>query len=344
MTSVFIFLSGATLLILSAEKLIGYLVGAASGLKISAFFLAIIFTGIEFDDVVLGVALNLEDLSDVALGLVFGTAISYTGIVLAMAGILTPSDVHVPRDYLALFAAAPLVIAGFTLAAPLTVVDGVILLALFVLFIAYIVMREFRRDLPTFRSAEVYEELAEATEHRPNPRPGAGETSSPVPFDEERRLPGWANIGLAVLALVGLLIGASTTSTGTQEILETYGIEGTVFGATIVTLVLTVEDLFLTVEPFRQGVPAIGIGNVIGSLVFTVTAKLAVVILSGGTIVVGPNVIRWHLPMLVLLTWVAAYFLFTGRLKRWHGVTLLGLYIAYWAISFAVFEGAPVES
>ena len=46
------------------------------------------------------------------------------------------------------------------------------------------------------------------------------------------------------------------------------------FGATIVTAVLSIEDLFLTVRPIRKGVPEIGIGNVIGSLVFSVTGKL----------------------------------------------------------------------
>ncbi|MFD0489297.1 hypothetical protein ACFQ0O_22315 [Saccharopolyspora spinosporotrichia] len=90
MTSIFIFISGAVLLIYSAEKLVGYLVGAASGLRIPVFLLAIIFTGIEFDDVVLGTVLNREELQDVALGLVFGTAISFTGLVLALAAVLTP--------------------------------------------------------------------------------------------------------------------------------------------------------------------------------------------------------------------------------------------------------------
>src|SRR5699024_12654863 len=61
-TAIFIFISGATLLIYSAEKLIGYLVGAGSRLMISVFLLAVIFTGIEFDDIALGVALNLEGL------------------------------------------------------------------------------------------------------------------------------------------------------------------------------------------------------------------------------------------------------------------------------------------
>jgi cation:H+ antiporter len=164
-----------------------------------------------------------------------------------------------------------------------------------------------------------------------------------MPFDEEPKLPGWTSLGLAVLALAGIVIGAATMSTGTEGILETYGIEGTVFGATIVTAVLAVEDLFLTVQPIRKGVPEIGIGNVIGSLVFSVTGKLGIVVVAGGSIAVGSNVLRWHLPALIVVTGLAACFLYTGRLRRWHGYALLGLYIVYWVISFVVYGGAPVE-
>ena len=124
---------------------------------------------------------------------------------------------------------------------------------------------------------------------------------------------------MAVLALGGIIIGAATVSTGTDQILDRYGIEGTVFGATIVTAVLCIEDLFLTVQPIRKGVPEIGIGNVIGSLVFSVTGKLGIVVLAGGTIAIGSSTLRWHLPVLVGMTALAAYFLSTGQLKRWHG-------------------------
>ena len=157
------------------------------------------------------------------------------------------------------------------------------------------------------------------------------------------RFSGWFNLGLAVLALGGIIIGAATVSEGTEQILDRYGIEGTVFGATFVTAVLCIEDLFLTVQPIRKGVPEIGIGNVIGSLVFSVTGKLGIIVLAGGTIAIGSNVLRWHLPVLVGLTALAAFFLSTGQLKRWHGYLLLALYIAYWIVSFSVYGGAPVE-
>ena len=353
MTSLLIFIAGAALLIYSAEKLIVYLVGAARGLHVSVFLLAIIFTGIEFDDLALGIALNLEDLSGVALGTVFGTAISMTGIVLALAAIISPTRVNIPRDYIVLFAVSPLVMIPFVLTGPLNAVHGVVLLLLFVLFIAYVASRELRRSTPVFRNAEILENVGTGGTGK---LPAAG-TDVPIrrladnppfdvtmPFDKTRRLPGWAGIGLAVLALVGLVAGAYATSLGTEGILEEYGIEGALFGATIATLVLTLEDIVLTVTPTRRGAPEIGVGNVIGSVVFGVTGKLGIILLAGGSIVVGDEVLSWHLPVLAVLTALAAFFIWTGRLRRWQGFVLLALYVAYWVVSYAVFGEAPIEA
>lgn len=347
--SILIFVVGAALLIYSAEKLIIYVVGAAAGLRISVFLLAIIFTGIEFDDVALGVALNIEDLSNVALGTVFGTAVSMTGVVLAVAAILCPTKVNVPRPYLALFVAAPLVLVPFIVFGPITRVDGAVLLLLFVLFIGYVARRELNRTTPVFRNAEILEKV-EAGGRSGTPAAPADPPANkppffvPMPFDKNRPIPGWAAIGLAVVALTGLIAGAAVTSYGTAGILSDYHIEGALFGATIATLVLTLEDIFLTVEPTRKGAPEIGVGNVIGSVVFGLTAKLGVIVLAGGSIVIDRNVLSWHLPVLVGTTALSAYFIWTRELKRWHGFVLLGLYVAYWTVSFAFFGGAPVEA
>src|SRR3954467_6627339 len=50
--------------------------------------------------------------------------------------------------------------AGSAVAGPLTVADGVALLGLFVLFVAYVAVRELRRDVAVFRDAEVVEAAA----------------------------------------------------------------------------------------------------------------------------------------------------------------------------------------
>ena len=297
MTSIFIFISGTTLLVYSAERLIGSLVGVSRGLRISVFLLAILFTGIEFDDIVLGVALNLEDEQDVALGLVLGTAVSFTGVVLALGAILTPTQFNIPRDYLVIFAAAPLFMLVFALKEEVTAVDAVVLILLFVAWIAYVAYRETRRDTATFRNLEIIEELDEDEDDDGSPGSERTQAISTMSlFSAEGRFSGWLNLGIAVLALCGIIVGAATVSKGTEGILERYDIEGTVFGATVVTAVLTIEDLFLTVRPIQKGVPEIGIGNVIGSLVFSVTAKLGIVVLVGGAVAFGSSVLRWHLP------------------------------------------------
>jgi cation:H+ antiporter len=331
-------------LVYSAERLIDSLVGAASGLKVSLFLLAIVFTGIEFDDIVLGVALELEELEGVALGLVLGTAVAFSGVVLALGAILAPTKFNVPRDYIVIFAAAPLIMVAFALAEPISVAEGVVLLGLFALFVGYVIVREVKRETPTFRSWEVYEEMAELEAEKAAEVPREDAVAAMMPFGTGLRHPGWPSLGMAVLALAGIVIGAATVSTGTEGILEEYELEGTVFGATIITAVLTIEDLFLTVEPIRRGVPEIGVGNVIGSLIFTVTGKLGIIVIAGGSITVASNVLKWHLPALVAVTAVAALILSRGELKRWHGYLLFGLYIAYWAISYAVYGGPPVEA
>ncbi|MFF3904567.1 sodium:calcium antiporter [Streptomyces sp. NPDC001848] len=158
-----------------------------------------------------------------------------------------------------------------------------------------------------------------------------------------RERSGWRGLGLAVLALAGLVVGSAVTGIGTKGILGTYGLQGTVFGATIVTVVLAVEDPFLTVEPARKGAPEIGIGNVIGSVVFSVTGKLGIVLLAG-SVVIDRSVLTWHLPALLVVNGFGAYAVSTGRLRRRHGFVLLALYVVYWIVSFTGFGMIPADT
>jgi hypothetical protein len=59
--------------------------------------------------------------------------------------------VSVARDCVRVCVGAPLVLIVCTLVAPLTAVDGSVLLGLFTLFVAYVTVRESRGDTPVFR-------------------------------------------------------------------------------------------------------------------------------------------------------------------------------------------------
>ncbi len=385
MVSIIEFVLGIAVLVYSAEKLIAHLVGVASRWAVSLFLIAVIFTGIEFDDLAYGIALNIDDLKQAALGTVIGTTVAMTGIVLALAAIIAPCEFDVPKSYLVLFVAAPVVMYAFAATGALTLVTGVVLVLLFVAFVGWIAYREKASRRPVWRNAEYYEQLEEvgagvgggaatatltrggggdgdvATGSSAGPGPGGpgsggsgggGLGGFELPPDlridqgflRARQNSPWTAIAYAVIALVGLVIGAIVAAQGTDGILDTFDIDGTVFGVTIGTLALSLEDIFLTVEPQRRGAPEIGIANVLGSVVFSVTGKLGIVLLIGGAITVDADVLAWHLPVLIVMTVIAALFLATGRLRRWHGFVLLGLYVVYFVLSLVVFNGVPLDS
>jgi cation:H+ antiporter len=363
------FVLGIAVLVYSAEKLIGSLVGVASRWAISLFLIAVVFTGIEFDDLAYGVVLNLDGLKQVALGTVIGTTIAMTGIVLALAALIAPCRADVPKDYLVLFVAAPVVMFALALTGVLTLLTGVVLVVLFVAFVGWIGYREYVSRRPVFRSAELYEQLEKVGASAGGTSmtvPGDGDGGAPagppggsgelggfdLPTDlridqgflKARQRSPWVGLALAVLALAGLVVGAIVAGRGTDAILGTFHIEGTVFGVTVATLALSLEDIFLTVEPARRGAPEIGVANVIGSVVFAATGKLGIVLLVGGVITVDDDVLFWHLPVLLVMTGLSAVFLATGRLRRWHGAVLLAVYVAYFVVSVVAFGGVPLDS
>jgi cation:H+ antiporter len=128
---------------------------------------------------------------------------------------------------------------------------------------------------------------------------------------------------------------------GSEVVIEGVGIDQTVFGATFLTLILTFEDIMLTIEPVRRGFPEIGVGNVIGSVLFSVTGNVGVIMFLS-EVTISPSVLTFHLPAIIIMTVLAAYFFSEGQLKRWHGYLLGGLYVAYWLIAIVVFGGVPL--
>lgn len=374
MISIIEFVLGIAVLVYCAEKLIGYLVGVASRWAVSLFLIAVVFTGIEFDDLAFGVVLNLEDLSNVALGTVIGTTVAMTGVVLALAAIIAPTPVDVPKNYLVLFVAAPVVMYALALTGALSVATGVALLVLFVAFVGWIAYREYAARRPVWRNAELYEQLEKAgvtagpggtaTLTGGGPTTGSAADTTDVGsagggfggfdlppdlrvdqgFLKARATSPAGTIALAVLSLAGIIVGALVAGQGTEGIVNGFDIDGTVFGVTIATLALSLEDIFLTVEPARRGAPEIGVANVIGSVVFSVTGKLGIILLVGGAITVDATALSWHLPVLIGMTVLSAIFLATGHLRRWHGIVLLALYVAYFVVSLVAFGGVPVDS
>jgi cation:H+ antiporter len=339
------FLLGAVILLVSVEVLIHAVVKTATRFGVSALLLAIVVSGTEVDNVAFGVFTGFREMQNVAFGLAIGNAISIFGLTLAVAAIAYPFEVSVPDDYLALMVASPLLLLPFLLAGTITALHGIGLILAYALIFAYIARKELGGDRSYMRSSEVMEAATSADGEGYGDRPA---DSRPA---ENETLPGplrkfarhdWFWPGVMVVALLGIVVGAESASAGTEGILRTWDLQGTIVGVTLVTVLFTLDDLLLAVEPVRLGYYDVAVGGIIGSLLFFVTANTGIVALVG-SISTSSRAIFFYLPALLVMTALSGYLLRRGRVTRRDGIALLGLYIVYLAVNVAFFAGVPVD-
>lgn len=317
--SALLFLGGVALLIYSVEELIENITKTAILTGVSAFLLAVFFTGMDFENWAFGVAAIVRDLSGVAIGSAFGSALFLVGVSVALAGVLVPFEPEVPTDYLILMAVSPLLALLFLLDGVLSRLDGVLLLAIFAGILGYLYWQE-SRGRETFRDEEA-EEAREALE--------AG--------DHGHRY----YLGLVVLFTIGMVIGSELAVEGARGILSDVGLNGTIFGMTVAGLVMSLEEILLVVEPIRNDRPSIAVGNIIGSLIFFTTGNIGLLAVIRSFALDG-SVLVFYWPAVFVITLLTAGVFYRRRIKRTEGVVFGVLYVAYWVISYVFLAGSPL--
>jgi cation:H+ antiporter len=351
LVSVVLFLVGVAIVVVSVETFIEAVAEGALALGVSGFFLTVVLAGTDLENVILGIAAAYDQLPDLALGTVFGEALFILGAAVGLAGVLVPFETDVPRNYLGLMLLAPFLFFGLALDGTLSQFDGIVLTATFVPYLAIIYTLERYTDTRylSAEEVEIMEEKREAAEAEEKAGAEADGEEDDEWFDfdldldvddvvEERvpdRYEGPAFLGIAILAAIGMTIGSELAVEGAKEILTLLGVTGLAFGATVMSFIASLEELFLTVEPVRRGRPHIGVGNVVGSMLFFVSANAGLIALvhplnTAGTVVT----VHWPFFFGTLLVVAAAFY--RGKVGRPTGFLLLGAYAAYWVANYAI--------
>ncbi|KXB04440.1 cation:proton antiporter [candidate division MSBL1 archaeon SCGC-AAA261O19] len=309
---VMIFLGGAALLIFSVEKFVGNLVRTSYTYGISAFILAVIFAGMDFENWGFGISAVLKGVPDIALGSAIGSAMFLMGAAIVIGGFITPFDSKTPRDYLLLMIMSPVMLLLFLLDGMLTRIDGVIILFIFALILLYLVRRERTSKRARLRDEEV-EEAAEEL----------GKTS-------EKK---WIYPTLMIIFLIGIVIGAELSVRGAKELVQNLGLSGTIFGMTIVGLVMSLEEVLLVVEPVRKGEVSVATGNIVGSLIFFSLGNIGLLAAIRG-FSISESVLTFYWPVMFATILLVGVFLVRGKIGRAEAIILAGIYLAYWVISY----------
>jgi len=136
----------------------------------------------------------------------------------------------------------------------------------------------------------------------------------------------------ALLAIIGVVLGAWLLITGGKEIAEVYGLTGGFVGATIFAIGTSLPELATTIAAARRKANDLIIGNLLGSNLFN---SLLVI---GTAAVIGPGVIGGrrlaeHLVMLAIGGLVAIFALTRNRIGRIEGLTLVAAFVGFIAVA-----------
>jgi cation:H+ antiporter len=295
---------GLALVIWSAERFTDGAVRTSVLLRLSPFYVGIVVSGLEPENLVTGLAAALAGLPQVALGTVVGSTIFLLTGALGVSLLLIPMEVQIPRaGAVAMVASLAAFAAALLPGGRVGRVEGAILLGLAVGLLAWL----YRRS-PAFLPGEDDDD--------------DGAALSPL------RTLGWLVLGVA-----GMLVGAELVVRGVGRLLATAGLSETFLGMAVVGMGESVEEVARMVTPARRGHPELAWGNVVGTVVILLGVNLGIIALVA-PLAADPLVLRLHAPYLIgTVLLVAAGLGLARRLGRGFGLVLVGLYGLYLALN-----------
>ena len=297
--------SGIALVIIGAEAFFAGLLAVARRTGVSAFFLTVLVSGLEIENIAAGLAANLAGFPGAAAGTFLGGTTFITLGIGGLGAFLVPFRATPPRAFLlaTFFAGVPLLLLAHD--RELSRLDGAVLIAAF--------------------------GAAMVLLHRTAADRGSREDDDEA---QRKRFPFlWLVGGLAVMTAGGELLG-----NGLQAVVSRFGVSATLLGNTALAAVTEAEEIGRVAVPARRGRPDVGVANVGGTAIHFLTLNAGVIAVLH-PLYLDESTMRLHLPVAVAAPAIFCLALgVSGGLSRLQGLCLAGLYVAY--IAAAVISGA----
>jgi len=303
-----ILVAGLLLLVKGADWLVDGASVLAKKHKISdlAIGLTIVAFGTSAPELVVNTVASMGGYPDIVFGNVIGSNNFNLFIILGIAGLITPLAVQsssvwkeIPFSLFAAFVLLILVNNYFLFENPgLSLVDGLILLVLFVAFLYYVFTQ-----LKSEPNAEIIEQK------------------------DYSNMKIW---GLILIGLAGLVIGGKLVVDNAVAMAQSLGVSEKIIGLTIVAAGTSLPELATSVVASMRKNNDIAIGNIIGSNIFNIFLILGV-----SSMISPLNFnLAFNTDIYILIggTLFLLLAMFTGKKKtldRWEAALLLISYLGY---------------
>lgn len=308
---------GFVLLIKGAQALVSGASSLARRFQVSELMigLTIVALGTSAPELVVNIISGIEDHDEVVFGNIIGSNIFNLFLILGVAGVIHPLNVQrdtvlkeVPFSLgatIILFFLINDTMFGTGIIDRANLVDGIVLLLLFLVFLAYVFVSMKNRILE-----EKQKDIAVITNN----------------WEITLRIAG---------GLIGLGVGGKLVVDNAVTVAEIYGVSEKLIGLTIVAAGTSLPELATSAVAAFKRKADIAIGNIVGSNIFNILLVLGV------STVVSPldynNVLNTDLYILIAGTLMLLLFMFTintKRLDRWESFIYLMSFIAYMIFLF----------
>ena len=245
--------------------------------------------------------------SEIILGNIIGSNIANVGMVIGIAAVIVPIAVSrtTLRKEVPIMLGVSLLLIALSVDGELTSYDGLLLLALMIVFTIY-----------------TYKDAKKQREKQEHP---ISETKTNVYL----RAGGLIAIGVTLLG-----VGAYLTVENAVIIAKELGMSEKLIGLTVIAIGTSLPELITSVIAIRKGHTDIGVGNIIGSNIYNILMIMGVGAALGGVLVASDVFIDYAIMIAFSASLLIAIKL--GVINKIIGLGLAISYVAYLVYSFFI--------
>ena len=298
--------AGGEMLVRGASRL-----AAAARITPLVIGLTVVAFGTSSPELAVSLKASLAGQTDIAVGNVVGSNILNILFILGVSALVSPLTVssQLIRLDVPLMIGASILMLVLGGDGNIGRGEGVLLFAILICYIVWAVYQSRRETSDVRRQFE---------------------QEYPIPARVSWRQVG-RQIGLVLVGLVLLTLGASWLVDGATTIARLLGMSELLIGLTIVALGTSLPEVAASVLASWRGERDIAVGNVIGSNLFNILCVLGLsAAVSAQGVAVPASALRFDIPVMIAVAVVCLPIFFTGQqIARWEGGLFLGYYVAY---------------
>ena len=311
--SLLLFAVGVLLLIKGGDWFVDSAVGIAKRFKVPEIIIGatVVSIGTTLPEVMVSVTAAMNNNGAIAYGNAIGSIICNTSLIAALTIAIRPAPVNkkaVTTPVVFFFVSAAIYMVAAYIFGRFDRWLGIVMLVVFAAYMAMTIAKGFKNPVQT-------EETEEESE-------GGSLLKDLV---------------VLVISAALIAVGADMLEGSSVSLVTMAGIPTEVVGVTIVALCTSLPELVTAVTALLKGHGALSLGNIIGANIFNlVLVSGAAVTISPFAIPEGSKLMGYNTSQLIEIPVMVAVMalmtlpaVFKGRLRRWQGVTLLGIYVAF---------------